>query len=256
MCALILLMCSQSSFSRTLIKLGAATLVFFIFTNIWFLWARKKHPEWKVDPAMVFSIFWGIAAGISVLCSMFFAFDSEKQQVHAFLCALAGAAAGWCIGMYLTPQDATERGQFAKLGAAAAVLASGYGIKTLQDLAVKPTFKDHAWYLVISGLSALLTTATIYNTRAYGTNFVKIGFDKTPDKDGMISVPPNGTIRLKAAVSGQDDTSVSWYVLPAGAGAIADGVFTLAANVKDPFMIKAESVSDRTLCDVVKVKVT
>jgi hypothetical protein len=254
MCVAMLSIFSQLSFSTTLIIWGVITVIFFVATNIWFLRARKKHAEWKLDPAMVFSIFWGIAAGVSVLFSMFFAFDNEKQQVHAFLCALVGAAGGWCVGMYLTPQDATERGQFAKVGAAAAVLASGYGIKTLQDLASDQTFKAHAWYLVIAGLSALLTTATIYNTRAYGTNFVKIGFfEKIPDKTGLICVITTETIRLKAAVSGQDDTSVSWYVLPTAAGKVENGVFT-PASVGD-CKIKAESVSDPTLCDIVNVKV-
>ena len=197
---------------------------------------------------MVFSVFWGIAAGVSILFSMFFAFDSEKQQVHAFLSALIGAAAGWCVGMYLTPQDATERGQFAKVGAAAAVLLSGYGIRSLQDAANTDTVKQHAWYLVIAGLSALLTTATIYNTRAYGTNFVKITLDKTADKTGVISINVQDKIDLKAAVSGQDDTSVSWAVLPATAGSIQDNLFTPARQGK--CRIKAESVSDPTLVDV------
>jgi hypothetical protein len=234
---------------------GFITAICFVGTNVWFLWARQRHPEWKLDPAMIFSIFWGIAAGISVLFSLFFAFDNEKQQVHAFFSALVGAAAGWCVGMYLTPQDATERGQFAKVGAAAAVLASGYGIRSLQEFAGKPTFMEHAWYLVIVGLSALLTTATIYNTRAYGTNFIKIGFfDKKPDEKGLISISMKDTIRLKAAVAGPDDTSASWYVLPASAGKIDSNVFT--PLISGVCKIKAESVSDPTLCDVVDVHVS
>ena len=130
-CYALLLSLFKPAFPMALGTWGILTLVFFVATNYWFIWARKEHPEWKLEAAMVFGIFWGIAAGISILLSMFFAFDSERQQVHAFLCALVGAAAGWCVGMYLTPQDATERGQFARVGAAAAVLLSGYGIKSL-----------------------------------------------------------------------------------------------------------------------------
>jgi hypothetical protein len=138
------------SFSGALLTYAAVSLLAFAILNVVYWVARKILPKSEMSAAMVFSIFWGIAAGGAILLSIFAVYaKDENKQARAFLACILGALLGWLLAMYITPQDSSERTQFAKIGTAVAGLASGYTIKSVQVWAFGDG-KQYLMYLVLA----------------------------------------------------------------------------------------------------------
>jgi len=252
------------TFSIALLTWAAAALILFAITNLGFYLLNEIKPKNDFSAAMVFSIFWGIAAGVAVLISIFFLYSDQRGQSKAFISCLLGAIAGWCFGMYITPQDPTERSQFAKIGAAVAGLASGYTLKGVQDWVFGGKGSPYLIFLILGLICAAITAATIYNTRAYGIKSVKISFDEKiadPTNKQRISITQSETVSLKASVVGEDDSSVKWSVIsPAMPSNVLtqDGKFKPdVTNLAPPVLvrIRAESTANPLLIDLVEINV-
>jgi hypothetical protein len=243
---------------------AAITLIAFVIANAAFFLTRKYGKTLHLDAALLFSTFWAVAAGTVIILTIFYAFpNSAIQQAHAFLSIAGGCVVGWALGMYISPQDSSERSQFAKIGAAVAGLASGYTIKSVQTWIGQQQNQHYQVYCVLAGICALLTTATIYNIRAYGLNALTISFDHGDASDATkVLAKLTDTVYFRAAVIGPDDTSVRWSVMPStpGGGAIGvitvDGKFT-TDQVNFPnggtCKVMAQSSANPKLIDLVEV---
>jgi hypothetical protein len=114
-------------------------------------------------------------------------------------------------------------------------------------------------------LSAAVSTAAVYNTRAYGNKEVKISVPdgvKTDASDKqMITVTAPADINFTASVTGVTDTAVTWEIItkpgstvPASSDAsITDGHFT--TNAPDTYKILARSNYDPKMADSLDVRV-
>jgi hypothetical protein len=204
------------SFWMALTWWAAVTLLAFFLANAAYFLSQKYSKTLHLDAALLFSTFWAVAAGAVIILTIFYAFPTNPvQQAHAFLSIAAGCIVGWALGMYISPQDSSERNQFAKIGAAVAGLASGYTIKSVQTWITQPQNEHYQVYCVLAAICALLTTATIYNVRAYGLTALTISFDHADPADTTrVVAMVTDTVLFRAAVIGPDDTSVHWSVLP------------------------------------------
>jgi hypothetical protein len=243
---------------------AAITLVTFGVANAAYFLTKKYSKTLHLDAALVFSTFWAVAAGAAIFLTIFYAFPASPiQQAHAVLAIAAGCVVGWALGMYISPQDSSERSQFAKIGAAVAGLASGYTIKSVQTWITDPKNEHYQVYYALAGICAVLTAATIYNIRAYGVTVLTISFDHPDPADATkVSAKVTETVYFRAAVVRPDDTSVRWSVQPSTPadrliGTItADGKFTTdAANFPNGGTCKvmAQSASNPKLIDLVDV---
>jgi len=242
------------------------TLVAFVLLNI-FYFATSRLTTIVLDAAMLFSIFWGVASGAAVLLTIFFLYSDPVRQTHAFLSAAGGGIAGWLLGMYFSPKDSSEKQEFGKIQAAVAAIASGYTLKGVIDFASKPGNEHYHLYMTLATIMAALTTATIYNVRAYDSNKVRISFDKVfsdPANPRKVKVKVGDVVLFKAAVDGPDDTSVAWSLLPdpktgKAFGSIVAGKYTAGLDGVSPpadCRVKAESVENPAICDVVDITIS
>jgi hypothetical protein len=211
---------------------------------------------------MVFSVFWAIAIGILILVLVF----SLKgvEPAYGTLAGIAGGVLGWLLGMYVSPEGTTEQQQFAKIGTAIVALFSGYTLKVVIDWLSKEENKGYRIYCGLVLLSAAVSMAAVYNTRAYGNTIVKISFPSTSaDKDKQkATVGATKEILFTAAVEGVPDTSVKWEIVPKvgsteatnDAKILTDGRFT--ASTPDTYKVLARSNYDPKLADTVDVIVT
>jgi FtsH-binding integral membrane protein len=136
---------------------AAITMIMFAIANALYFLTRKYSKTLHLDAALVFSTFWAVASGAVIILTIFYAFPSSPiQQAHAFLSIAGGCVVGWALGMYISPQDSSERSQFAKIGAAVAGLASGYTIKSIQSWITEPQNHHYQVYCVLAVICALL----------------------------------------------------------------------------------------------------
>ncbi len=233
--------------------------VFFLFVagNILFLVWSRISPKTVPEAAMAFSIFWGLAVSAAVVDSVFYLFTDTGGQVRALLAALSGGILGWILGIYVTPQDNSETQRFTKIAATVTAALSGYGVKSVQDWLGDSAHAQYRPFVYLGLMSTALSLATVYNTRAYGSNVVTITFpDAFADtrNKGVVKVAVGKVVQFVASVVGPADTSVTWEVIGA-AGSVdrVTGVFTPAAAGE--CKVVARSMGDPRLSDVVEVVV-
>lgn len=238
---------------------AAGSLVAFGVTNAVF-WLVTSSTGKPTDTATVFSTFWAVVTGILLIGSVFFVYGDARQQMQGLLSIVGGGIAGWLLGMYISPQGGAESREFAKIGTAIAGIASGYTLKSAQTWIEDGNHAHYRMYLLLGAVSAALTTATIYNVRAYA-NRVTITFPDAaadPDDKESVSTKAGATVQFLAAVEGLSDTSVSWSLLDAtdGVASIDSKTGLLSASRAGTFKVLGRSNGDPTLSDVVQVTVT
>jgi hypothetical protein len=249
----------EPSYSGAVWTWAVVTLIAFIAANAIF-WTLRSMITGAIDAAMAFSTFWAIAIGSLLFISAFYVYQDQARQVHALLAILAGGLVGWMLGMYISPQGSSERQEFAKIGTAVAGVASGYTLKTVQAWLSAQEHAHYRIYVLYGLISAALTTATIYNVRAYG-NGVNITFPAAsgdPEDKQKVAAKLNEVVRFFAAVTGPADTSVTWSVIgKTGVAGTIDpctGEFKAGAAA-GTCQVYAHSNADPTLADLVDVSI-
>jgi hypothetical protein len=211
---------AHTSFPHAIFLTCALVVLAFAALNIPF--AKGTNGRWK--PAQVFSIFWAVVAEIILLVTIFvpnWPSTGDSLQAESLLCVIIGAAVGWLLGMYVSPKDQPEQQIFQKVGTALTAVISGYTLKSLINLYQQnPAFVTaHELQIACFVITTLLTTAAVYNARAYDIDALDIFSVAQPPN---MNATPLATLALKAGdthlfcvqVSGAVNPSVAWSVTP------------------------------------------
>jgi hypothetical protein len=255
-------LCKPDTLPKQVALWVLGSLLCFVVANGVFYVVVSMVPQRAPNAAMVFSVFWAVAVGILILL-LTFSLDGIKPALGV-LAGIAGGIIGWLLGMYISPEGTTEQQQFAKIGTALVALFSGYTLKVVIDWLKDDKNKEYRLYCVLLVLSASVSTAAVYNTRAYGNIEVRISFPDTladPKDKHKIAVVTPADIPLVASVTGVPDTSVTWQILPhvgsdassGGDASLTNGHFT--ASAPDIYRVLARSNYDPRLADTVEIAV-
>ncbi len=258
---------AADTLSRMVWVWAVSSLVCFAVTNAVFYQTHLADPQNAPNAAMVFSVFWAISVAILILLLIFSIPD--VQPGYGVLGAIAGGVIGWLLGMYISPEGTSEQQQFAKIGTAVVGLFSGYTLKIVIDWLSKDESKKYRIYCGLLVLSALVSMAAVYNTRAYGNKEVKISFPEAiadpVDKQKVIvtkQAEKPVDITFTAAVTGVPDTSIAWEIVTnensSAAGSVENATVSngrFAATAAGTYKVQARSNYDARLVDVVEVQV-
>lgn len=245
------------SYNSSLVLLLASIVVLLIIGL--FLFEEYKRAL-RLKAAAVTGYFFGIVGALLLVHAILYS-TRAQAQVFAELAALAGSSVGWLIGMWLSPMGTTESTKFTKYWTAIGV-GSGFTLKWAIDHVAqyRGWIADHAFISVLFAVALIVTTAAVYNSRAY-TDAVVIAPRKplpsTTETDGdAIKVTAGSSVALYAAVSGTNDPLAKWDVFPPSLGAVTqDGLFT-AAGAPGSGRVTAFNIEDPSLSCALPIEVT
>lgn len=244
------------SYNSSLVFLLAAVLV--LLGAGFPLYEKYKHPL-KLKAAVITGIFFGMVGGLLLVHAIMF-WPGSMEQIYAELSCLSGASLGWLLGMWLSPLGANESSKFSKYWTAIGV-GSGFTIKWAMDRIVEHAgwIVGHAFLSVLFAVAFLVTTAAVYNSRAYEDALTIAPrsplAEYTTIKGETIAIKAGTTAVFYAAVVGPNDPLSRWSVFPDTLGAINDlGVFHASATA-GMGRITAFNVEDPTLSGCIQVEV-
>ncbi len=245
------------SYNKSLVLLLAATVVLLVIGLPLF---EEYKQQLKLKATVVTGYFFGVVGALLLVHAILY-WPGAEPQIAAELAALAGSSLGWLIGMWLSPMGTQETTKFTKYWTAIGV-GSGFTLKWAIDHVAqyRGWIADHAFISALFIIALVVTTAAVYNARAYTDALViapRNPLPSTANTDGdTVNVKTGSSVALYAAVSGPNDPLAKWDVFPASLGSIAaDGVFTAAATPGSG-RITAFNVEDPSLSNALDVEVT
>ena len=238
----------------------------FLITGVTVLLAVVGFPvylryklQYKLNPEVIFGVFFGMVAAVLVVHSIVF-ISTYPTQIYGELASLAGASLGWLIGMWLSPIGSTESTKFSKYWTAIGV-GSGFTLKWAMERVSGSSewIKGHPAVCLLFAVPLLVTTAAVYNRRAYEDSLTIAPRKPLPIStavtDDFVEVKVNTSAVFYTTCVGPSDPLTRWEVIPASLGVVdALGLFTAAA-VAGSGKITAFNVEDPTLSNAIAVKV-
>lgn len=222
------------------------------------LYEKFKHAL-KLKAVVVTGFFFGIVGGLLLVHSIVF-WPTAHEQIYAELACLSGSSIGWLLGMWLSPMGANEGTKFSKYWTAIGV-GSGFTIKWAMDRIVEHAgwVASHAFISTLFAVAFLVTTAAVYNSRAYEDGLTIAPRTPLPEhttlKGETVAVKADTVAVFYAAVVGPNDPMSKWGVFPESLGTIDDlGVFRAAATAGTG-RITAFNLEDPTLSGCIQVEV-
>lgn len=244
------------SYNKSLVLLLTATVLLLLVGVPLF---EKYKQSLKLKSEVVAGYFFGIVGALLLVHAILY-WPGAQAQIAAELAALAGSSLGWLIGMWLSPMGTGESTKFAKYWTAIGV-GSGFTIKWAMDRAAQHAgwFLDHAFISTLFTVALVVTTAAVYNSRAYRDALTIAPRKPLPDDivitGDTVEMKAGRTTEFYAAVTGPNDPLSRWDVFPASLGMItAEGVFTAGAAAGEG-RITAFNLEDPTLSGVINIKV-
>ena len=245
------------SYTSSLIRLLAVTV---LCIAVGFPLYLRYKAEYRLNPAVVFGVFFGIVAALLLVHALLF-WPGSSSQIYAELACLSGASLGWLLGMWLSPMGSNESTKFASYWTVIGV-GSGFTAKWAFDRVVLHAgwFADHAFVSTLFAVAMLVTTAAVYNSRAYEQSLSlapRKPLASTTVLNGNVVEIHAGTVaEFYAATVGPADPLCRWEVLPGTLGRVdSAGVFTAGA-VTGEGRITAFNLEDPTLSNAIAIKVT
>ncbi len=244
------------SYTTSLLSIVIVTVV---LAAVGFPFYLRYRAQYRLNPAVIFGVFFGMVAAVLVVHSILF-FRDYPTEIYGELAGLSGASLGWLIGMWLSPMGSTEGSKFSKYWTAIGV-GSGFTLKWAMERVseASPWIKSHPAICLLFAVSLLVTTAAVYNSRAYEDSLTiaprKPLAITTAVTGDFVEVKVNTAAAFYTACVGPSDPLTRWEVIPDSLGSIdAMGIFA-AAHVAGTGKITAFNVEDPTLSNSIAVKV-
>ena len=221
---------------------------------------EKYKQSLRLKLPVVTGCFFGVSGGLLLVHAILY-WPGAQEQIYGELACLSGCSLGWLIGMWLSPMGTTESTKFAKYWTAVGV-GSGFTIKWAMDRVVAHAgwFAAHAFISVLFAVALVVTTAAVYNSRAYNDSLTIAPrqplLDGTTISGGAIRVQAGKHAALYAAVVGPNDPLTRWAVFPAELGSVGDDGIFHAGDTPGRGRISAFNVEDPTLSGCIEVVVS
>lgn len=245
------------SYNSSLVLLLAIALALLVTGFALF---EKYKRALKLQAVVVTGYFFGVVGALLLVHAILY-WPGAQQQIAAELAALAGSSLGWLIGMWLSPMGTSESTKFTKYWTAIGV-GSGFTLKWAIDHVTqyRGWIADHAFISALFTVALVVTTAAVYNSRAYNNAVViapRQPMPSTVQIDGTaIKVTAGSTVALYAAVAGPNDPLAKWDIFPPSLGTVTqDGMF-VAGDKPGSGRITAFNVEDPSLSCALPVEVT
>lgn len=212
-----------------------------------------------------------LGASTMLLIALSFFPDYDRARLAVML-QMAGYALGWILGMFFSPTSQSEQQTFFTAKTALIGVASGYLLSKFQTIFDKAVAEGKVLNTQVLGfvlmffIPLIITTAAVYNVRAYKDLSVKImpstGDIQTKTENGtnQYSIALGKSAHFVAEARFPTNSAVVWSVDPSdGHGTIDQysGIFKAPDQMpSDPQVdIVAMSLSDKTKVDRLPVRV-
>ena len=218
---------------------------------------------------VIVTTFWALLAA-ALLLWIAWSSDTNERRVQIGL-GLVGGAAGWLLGILLSPQTAAEQEAFGTYRTALIGVASGFFVAKatpLIEFLLTPASYTTSTFLLVRVAfflaSVLLTTIGAYTARSNAPGQVKIMAPKEIRYNGdAYELPPEKPFTFAARVNHATNTAVQWTIDPRDprdtGASISEGVFKyskpLSKGQSVELDIVAFSLADKRNTDRVRVRV-
>jgi hypothetical protein len=223
----------------------------------------KSLNEGVINGAEYFSVGSALVGGLIMLLLAFSFLPDYDRTRLAIMLEMSGACIGWILGMFLSPKSASEQQTFLSAKTALVGIISGYVLSKMQTALDKAVADGKILNLnslslaLVFFVPLMLSTAAVYNVRAYQDLNVKITVGK-----GDIQTKTDGTIteysiqlskksQFVAEARFPTNTAVAWSLDPPdGHGSINSNTGEYTAPSEMPgdarVDIVATSLGDKT----------
>jgi hypothetical protein len=218
---------------------------------------------------VIVTTFWALLAA-ALLLSIAWSSDANERRVQIGL-GLVGGAAGWLLGILLSPQTAAEQEAFGTYRTALIGVASGFFVAKatpLIDYLLTPANYTTSPALLVRVAffvaAVLLTTIGAYTARSNAPGHVKIIAPKEIRYNAdAYELTPENPFTFAARVNHATNTGVQWTIDPRDprdtAASISEGVFKyskpLSKGQSAELDIVAFSLADKRNTDRVRIRV-